>query len=108
VQRHPFLHAHEDNCEEIISDWVIKRIEHIRIMKRVPSDLSLASSSSSTSIRSGNSSTTNRIPVAASGGLAVTNNIHIAVGNPRTAAGRFNQSSSSSTFVSGIEFMETQ
>ena len=46
---HPFLRIYDENCEEVISNWVTKAMEQIRIMKRCPSDLSLASSSSSMS-----------------------------------------------------------
>ena len=40
---------YEDNSEEVISAWVRKLMEQFRIMKRFPSDISLASTSSSAS-----------------------------------------------------------
>lgn len=60
-QKHPFLMYYDDSCEEIIAVWVRKVMEQIRIMKRFPSDMSLASTSSSASGRSGISGQSSRI-----------------------------------------------
>jgi len=51
--KHPFLMFYEDNSEEVISAWVRRLMEQMRIMKRFPSDVSLASTSSSASGWSG-------------------------------------------------------
>lgn len=59
--KHPFLMYYDDSCEEIIAVWVRKVMEQIRIMKRFPSDMSLASTSSSASGRSGISGQSSRI-----------------------------------------------
>ncbi len=53
LQVHPFLMLFNDSGEEMISAWVRRTLEQIRIMKRFPSNVSLASSSSSTSGWSG-------------------------------------------------------
>ena len=39
----------EDNVEEIVGSWVIHTLEHMRMMKRYPSDISLSSASSHSS-----------------------------------------------------------
>lgn len=52
-QQHPFLMFYDNGNEEIVSSWVRKMLEQIRIMKRFPSDMSLASTSSSASGWSG-------------------------------------------------------
>ena len=85
VQKHSFLLLHEENCEETISSWVTRAMEHIRIMKRFPSDVSLASSSSSTSVWSGHSGRTGT-----------------------SGTGIVPKLGHSSSYLSGIEFMETQ
>lgn len=47
--RHPFISLHMESPEEVISQWVIWTLEQRRLlMKKYPSEVSLASSSSST------------------------------------------------------------
>lgn len=70
-QIHPFFRMYDENCEEVISNWVTKAMEQIRIMKRFPSDLSLASSGSSlsggwSSSHSGRTSAVHKLSLSAS------------------------------------------
>ena len=95
AQTHPFLKLHDHNCEEVISSWVTKAIEHIRVMKRFPSDMSLASNSSSTST-SAWSSHSGRLPA----GHMVSNTSGSSLGQ--------RLSLSNLPHSSGVEFMETQ
>lgn len=92
---HPFLKLHDHNCEEVISSWVTKAIEHIRVMKRFPSDMSLASNSSSTST-SAWSSHSGRLPAG-----------HMVSSTSGSSLGQ-RLSLSNLPHSSGVEFMETQ
>lgn len=58
---------YEDNSEEVISAWVRRLMEQFRIMKRFPSDLSLASTSSSASGWSGLSGPSSKFASSLSG-----------------------------------------
>lgn len=65
--QHPFLVLHQDKSEEVVSVWVRRLQEQMRILssKRFPSDCSLASNSSSTSAWSGHSARTHQSAHAA-------------------------------------------
>ncbi|KAL5482038.1 hypothetical protein EMCRGX_G022318 [Ephydatia muelleri] len=45
--RHPFFMYHESTSDDVVANWVTRSLEQFRIMKRFPSEASLASTSSS-------------------------------------------------------------
>lgn len=45
--RHPFFMYHESTSDDVVASWVTRSLEQFRIMKRFPSEASLASTSSS-------------------------------------------------------------
>lgn len=86
---------HDDRSEEVISVWVRRLLEHMRILnsKRFPSDLSLASNSSSTSAWSGLSGHSNRTHQPAASGhvglLGHHNSGHTLAGHATLGGGAF-------------------
>lgn len=110
LKAHPFLKLHESDCEETISSWVTKSIEQMRLtMKRFPSDLSLASTSSTHS--TGGRSNSSRVTAGSTSGgvsgiMGGAGTSGSSLGN--SSSQRLSMGSSGLTHSSGVEFMETQ